>query len=112
MAEIKPALTAGYRAEWAAWLAQSPERRKEVLGWARDEVDVDGYTDVRLLAAKALHNQPFGFTWEDVDVLRDVTKALRRADIEAGLHHGDHLLALVEDVAGRIEALLPPAEEA
>lgn len=56
------------------------------------------------LAALALHGQPFGFTWEDVDALRRCADAIEGAD-------GGYFDAGSEDlraVADRIAALLPP----
>jgi hypothetical protein len=48
------------------------------------------------LAALALHGQPFGFTWQDVDVLRyEATQGCTRA-------------AILNMLAYRIAALLPP----
>ena len=57
------------------------------------------------LAALALHGQPFGFTWDDVDDLREIAP---------GFHHrGDgQVERALLDLADRIAALLPPREAA
>jgi hypothetical protein len=89
--------------EWRSWLALSPESRRERLGWARDEVDLEGWTTDRLLAGKALHGRPFGFTWEDVDLLRN----------SPAEHHGAEVpewRAAYDSLAERLAALLPPRE--
>jgi len=68
------------------------------------------------IAALALHEQDFGFTWEDVDLLMGeanimdmVTLPLLRSrgDTEHGGMVARKRNALV-DLAGRISALLPP----
>lgn len=50
------------------------------------------------VAAACLHGQPFGFTRQDVELLREL-KVYRHGEKE------------VEDLANRIEALLPPEED-
>lgn len=60
------------------------------------------------LAALALHGQPFGFTWEDVDVLRRVSHAY---DLAIGRGVFDEITARHSSVADRIASLLPPREE-
>lgn len=63
------------------------------------ELDVQGYgfqsggKNLHALAALCLHGQPFGFTWEDVRVLRE-----------------QFHVNLLQDLADRIAALLPPEE--
>lgn len=62
-----------------------------------------------LLAALALHDQPFGFTWEDVDLLRQIAADdkpsydLRVAD--GGVIEAEKRLNALAD---RIASLLPP----
>lgn len=105
---IKPALTAE---EWAA-LKKAADTG---LGPARVELERDGLyvwrmghaailpNDLRpATAALCLHGQPFGFTWEDVDMVRD-------ADVNGYL---DRSAAerRYRDLAERIAALLPPRE--
>lgn len=75
------------------------------------------------LAAACLHGQPFGFTWADVDALREsvahhagrrddirpinpTDAAKARADAARKWHHG--LVCILEPLADRIAALLPP----
>ena len=53
------------------------------------------------LAAFALHDQPFGFTHADA-------ATLRRAAERAGASSAPSEAELLESLAGRIEALLPP----
>jgi hypothetical protein len=66
------------------------------------------------LAALALHDQPFGFTWEDVDRLREavddidfshITDPERRQLMELDTRM---LRAWMLDLADRIADLLPP----
>lgn len=54
-------------------------------------------------AARALHGQPFGFTWEDVDLL------LAETSILAPVRDEEEGQALY-DLANRIAALLPPRD--
>lgn len=56
---------------------------------------MDEADSLHALAALALHGQPFGFTWEDVDWLESLEGC--------GLH--------VVSLRDRIAALLPPREE-
>lgn len=58
-------------------------------------------------AAIALYGQPFGFTREDVKLVRDV-EAVNDSDMYA---LSDEYLARYRDLADRIEALLPPEKE-
>lgn len=96
---MSDALTENERG-WASWLALSDGERAERIAWARSEVDVDGRTTNRLFAAKVLHGQPFGFTWEDVDLLRNIDPH----DVVTPTLDAMHALG------DRIAALLPPRE--
>lgn len=108
---VKPALSAEDVAEWESWLEWDRDKRTASLMHARHEVDAFGYTDNRLLAAKALDGQTFGFRWEDVERCR------RAADFNAGLSDpGDDSYEAEEavawaDLADRIEALLRPRKD-
>ena len=108
MSEVKPAMTAE---EWA--------HAKQVT-WAERWVDPD---DPHQIAALALHDQPFGFTWEDVDALRGVGRGLAEFMRNYGTGHGIISPAaeramreamasalFLPDLADRIAALLPPRE--
>lgn len=53
------------------------------------------------LAALCLHDQPFGFTWEDVDALREALSC-------SGTVSSPDDLPRAETTVDRIEALLPP----
>ena len=89
MAEIKPALTAE---EWAEMAAppiipgQYTNRGENLLAWAEDDTHLNRHQ----LAAIALHGQPFGFAWDDVDRLRATNDSA------------------LGSLADRIAALLPP----
>lgn len=110
--KIKPAQDSR---EWGAWLALSPDEREVRLQWAVDEVDADGYTTPRLLAAKALHGQPFGFSREHLKALGELIDAADKwldarpqdhwNEIDAAFSLG---LPLYREIAERIEALIPP----
>lgn len=64
---------------------------------------------VRLkLAALALHDQPFGFTREDVKLVQSLA---RGSSCDDGRHYlEDGEAEQLESVAGRIAALLPPVD--
>lgn len=109
--EIGPALTPE---EWATGVVAGDEDEESASiadgavicsGPSPDDEFVWGsamFTGPRrhALAALALHGQSFGFTWEDVDALRDAADS---PDLTGGW--------LYEDLADRIAALLPPREE-
>ena len=95
---IKPALTAE---EWAS-----------VGGWRLDpdswvSVDYVGWCEVEnrhAMAAVCLHGQPFGFTREDVEVLKAAAQSVYSSMLsEDASEESAKLLSL----ADRIEALLP-----
>ena len=86
---IEPALTAE---EWAEG-AVIYENLTDALGIGRRHST----------AALCLHGQPFGFTWEDVAVLRDIAAP----DIGTPLEGDARALTSLAD---RIEALLPPED--
>jgi hypothetical protein len=78
-----------------AMTGQGDEQVSLQVHWAGDWEDTYDFQvwDRDALAALALHGQPFGFTREDVDLLRWVAE------------HTDHATGRLAD---RIEALLPP----
>ena len=95
MSEIKPALTAE---EWAGFLGDITTPVGWLEGgckWSRGEGD--GHDGA---AAMLLHDQPFGFTWDDVDMLKMSARTVLGAM--------EHKALL--SIADRIEALLPPEE--
>jgi hypothetical protein len=63
------------------------------------------------LAALALHGQPFGFTWDDVDAIERVVAGGELqgslSPLSAVARQNDRLRWLID----RIAALLPPKEE-
>lgn len=63
-----------------------------------------GVGERRALAALSLHGAPFGFTWDDVDFIR-------AAVLANDLHSPDDWFVL-QRIAGRIAALLPPRDAA
>lgn len=128
MTEVKPALTAE---EWAV----GGTNNGEVAVTASPDVCVHGEgqsicvdADLRhALAALALHNQPFGFTREDVDLLRcEERRFMKQAqefednppyaplgetkEKRMGIaQYQRGLAAVYRSLADRIEALLPPS---
>lgn len=94
MSEIKPALTAE---EWA----------RAADGWFYHDEGVGlcgrggRFASEHGVAALMLHGQPFGFTRQDVEALRYYATQL-----------GHEPLGQLFTLANRIEALLPPLEEA
>lgn len=74
--------------------------------WARkpNTMDFHPLFDQHKIAAVALYGQPFGFTRRDVEILRRCETILldwEERDDEAEKH--------VQELADRIEALLPPS---
>ena len=63
-----------------------------------------GIDDAHSLAALCLHAQPFGFTWEDVKMLRECADNARNNTNFDGIEEADH----TDAVADRISVLLPP----
>lgn len=97
--EIKPALTAE---EWAQNAKTDHGDGIRLLSDAEVRIgtrEVFAATkELHALAALALHGQPFGFTWNDVDII----------DIAAACdYEGSAKLCALRD---RIAALLPPRE--
>ena len=74
------------------------------LGWNGDQMNPLDTRARHALAALALHGQDFGFTWEDVDMLRDCSGWM-----DLGEPWPKEASAL-RDLADRIAALLPPRE--
>lgn len=102
MSGIKSALTAE---EWAAGHREDPANTLHAEGDAGEGLVVDGLFEGRArhaLAALALHGQPYGFTWADVDALHDAAPEVFNA-------HGEMRPLL--NLAERLAALLPPREE-
>lgn len=89
---MKPALTAE---EWAGVI---PSDKEGIIhGYLRLE-------DKHGMAAQCLHDQPFGFTREDVELLMDEVAQLK------GEFPASDWMRFWK-LADRIEALLPPEEE-
>lgn len=101
--KIKPAMPPE---EWKAQLNRSSEDRRRVLLHAKDEADADGYLTIHGLAALALHGQPFGFTWEDVDALRWAAGFAVGTSVTTD--YTREKSARLSYLADRIAALLPP----
>ena len=105
--EMTPAMTAK---EWAEPSYTMADTRLQVkrfdgdLGFrVFDKLGTFREKDRHALAALALYGQPFGFTREDVEVLRRVLREwtpLRESPID--------LPVGLATLAARIEALLPP----
>ena len=91
---IEPALCAG---EWARKITPDGAAgiRDDGTIWLAPEADETD--EPHALAALCLYEQEFGFTREDVDVLRGIS----RCEFAPG-HDG------LDSLADRIEALLPP----
>ena len=102
MSEIKPALTAD---EWANGFLGPLDFNDD--GTVTNGCCGCAIPDRHGLAAKCLHEQPFGFTREMVGAIRLCAEVM---DGEYGFRydgvHPDTLLS--REAADRIEALLPP----
>jgi hypothetical protein len=97
--DVKPALTAE---EWAKRIsAGGAEMRHMEIAEFRDGTKV-GFAPTHAAAAIALYDQPYGFTWADVDHLRGI---VHEYEVEQGSYD-----ALLDEIADRIAALLPPRE--
>ena len=92
--------------EWAAQLKRSPSELRDLLLYAKDEVDAEGWLTIHGLGALCLHGQDFGFTREDVQIVGDVAEYLSDDADNHEITGADALR--VQDLADRIEALLPP----
>lgn len=103
---IKPALT---RDEWKEMGTEAAVVWDGVLHISCEQaVPVE---NPHGLAALALHEQPFGFTWADVEALDLAISDQRDAfehDEDNSLAH--HHLRQLESLRDRIAALLPPRE--
>lgn len=93
--EIKPALTPE---EWSSRRAHRPWG---VFINALDDASFSalGPDGKHVAAALCLDGQPYGFTWEDVDLLRTLAND---PDVRGG--------GYLECIANRIAALLPPSK--
>lgn len=111
VSEIKPALTPE---EWAnpagridGWIDLDAGRIDVMLGGPASPTRDTG-RDRHALAAVLLDGQPFGFTWEDVDTLRDIAiNDVPELNEEGSAFNPEPELASIAD---RIAALLPPRE--
>lgn len=93
MSEIKPALTVE---DWAEAMASGYRR-------PADAVDYEAALYPHRSAALLLYGEPFGFTWEDVVLVRE----LATIDADSVAYHE---WKRIRDLADRIAALLPPRE--
>ena len=97
MGEMKPALTA------EQWVGVIPPDKDGIWG--------SGYLVVEEkhhMAAVCLHEQSFGFTREDVELLRETLPA---DVLHLGYQYEEEPQAYLLDLADRIEALLPPEDK-
>lgn len=96
---MKPALT---REEWEAH--ENLLGRRLPIEWEPGSVKYLEHEFRHAIAALCLYGQPFGFTREDVELLRELAN-----DEESPLwpgRYGDEF----NNLADRIEALLPPED--
>jgi len=91
---------------WKRWTGSQVEKYK----MGHMDITNDGYAlnakDQHAVAAICLHDQPFGFSWEDVEILRKIP--FNEAGCERFVGYGGPYRRL----ADRIQALLPPKNEA
>lgn len=97
----RPALPPG---RWAEPSVEGPGAAARIDGGAVEAQGRFAGDERHALAALALHGQPFGFTWKDVDMLRSTVLA-------DDLHSHDDWWEL-QRLGSRIAALLPPREQA
>lgn len=119
--KVEPALTLE---EWRQWLTSAAASEHEPLAEMAWGVLFGSRPEGRSLrhahAATALHGQPFGFTWEDVDALHTTINGYHRRneDLEERLDEGPWVrngiilnqgsIEMLEALTDRIAALLPP----
>ena len=110
MREIQPAMSDLF---WTMLMSPDKKTEYEALGQAlaaylpEDHVLVMTRIERRIsLAAICLKGQPFGFTREDVELLRSVERDSH--DPASAPYIGD--VSMLADLADRIEALLPPED--
>ena len=104
--KVEPALTAE---EWAGIIADDWTLDSR-LAYTLEEADL-GHLEYRagsapprqIAAALCLYGQPFGFTWNDVELLLGI--------VESMAVHMPDTAARAISLADRIAALLPPREE-
>lgn len=108
-AELKPALT---REQWLAVL--SDPYWYEYQGPQHGGSSQPHITSRHGKAATALYGQPFGFTPEDVAMLRGVAQETRFMEKHVGAYSpqfvSEYSAEAMDSIADRIAALLPPIE--
>ncbi len=90
------------------WMYAPHKADLVVVGFPGESGIGIGGDDLHPLAALSLHDQPFGFTHADVDLLRRATVIFRVGDMETMQDERD--TARLRELADRIAALLPPHE--
>ena len=106
MSEIKAALTAE---EWSWWYDEW--KREEAVFSVTDDQGYSAELPKHQIAALCLHDQPFGFTREDIEVLCNVLE-----DLDDKMQRGPEGIEIyvqpkydaVASLSARISALLPP----
>lgn len=114
MSEINPAMTTD---EWAEFLASgggdAADENERLMRLNRVRRSMaDAALNARrynAAAAVALHGQRFGFTWDDVDYLRQLVASFRGLGTAPD---ADGAADNARSLADRIAALLPPREGA
>lgn len=115
--EVKPALT---REEWEIethdWETGLPPLPRMVTEYSVELLIAGRKTTPEernhAMAAMCLHGQSFGFSWEDVDVLRhEATYLHEAANRGAKYPVVSEYGADLESLADRIACLLPPREQ-
>jgi hypothetical protein len=106
--------------QWRSW-ADPPDPDDPDRGqtYGRDAIqyaitDAEA-PDRHALAALALHGQPFGFTWEDVEAVNDAAHEYRLigiAPIDPRSAAYNAVADVLYSLTNRIAALLPPREAA
>ena len=105
MTDIKPALTPEGWASMGLLIGGRGAARLHRDGLHVDQMSLFG-PEKHAIAALALHDQPFGFTWRDVDLLHAVIATVGAWDVEKQ----DYVEPEFDSLAKRIAALLPPRE--
>lgn len=114
--EVRPALSPQ---EWSRNEVFSYGRRGPRIAADEDSIEFDDGIDPQhgasfrerrhAVGALALHGQPFGFTWADVDAIRREVSLIRSET--SPRMQDDPATARQSTIADRIAALLPPREE-
>ena len=83
----------------------------EILSALLEGMGKEHSEKLHALAALCLHGQPFGFTWEDVDALRNWADAEEESRADGAMSSSGVGPGVARSIANRIASLLPPQKD-